>query len=184
MCMPDSQLVDADPSQLAEVLHHFSAYTQLLRQFAFTPDLCNDKRTRDLFAIQETTSKDIFIVPHDTFLYRHCSRSATRLGNKEVSVLRSELDKQLGRALQERLLERAKKLDTLCRKLPAFQVCLQFSASGFCRRTRCPQAHIGVGDHNEASYNLRIRLLLQIVLINNNSVCSLEDCCERAARRA
>lgn len=168
----DSRLRAADLSQLAEALHHFSTYTNMLRRFAFTPDLCNDKAIRDLFAIQGGTSEDLLIVPKDTFLYRRCARvtahSRTHSGDQELSVLRGELNRQLGLALRERLLERVRGLDLLSRNLSAFQVCLQFSASGFCRRIRCPQAHVAVTDSSEELYNLRIRIILQMVLINDS----------------
>lgn len=185
MCMPDSRIPAADLPLLAETLHHFSTYTELLRLFAFTPNLCDDKGTRDLFAIQEA-NKDFFIVPKDTFLYGRCARLKTRpgvhLGDQEVLVLRDELSRQLGDALRERLLERVRGFDLLCRKSPAFEVCLQFSVSGYCRRARCPQAHIDVKDHSEESYNLRVRILLQLVLINN-SVRDVEHRCKQEERR-
>lgn len=171
MRMPESRVQAAELPQLAEILHHLASYTNLLRLFAFTPNLCDDKGTRDLFAIQEA-SKDISMVPKGTFLYGCCPRTKTRPGthldDKEVLVLRDELSRMLGNALRKRLLDQVDKYDMLCRISPAFRVCLQFSVSGYCHRARCPQVHIAVEDHSEESYNLRIRVLFQLVLIHNS----------------
>ena len=187
MSLPDSRLQVDDLSQLTEDLHHFVEYARLLRFFAFKPDLCDHKGIRDLIAIQEGTNQDFLVIPKDTFLYRRCVRvtghTGIPSGDQGVSVLRSDINIQLGLALRERLLAKVQRLDLLCRKLPALQVCLQFFASGYCHRVRCPQAHIALQDISEESYNLRIRILLQLVLIIN-SVYTLEDRCECLERRA
>ncbi|KZT68439.1 hypothetical protein DAEQUDRAFT_671296 [Daedalea quercina L-15889] len=174
---------------IAESLHHFSAYVDFLRMYASATDLCDNEGMRRLFAFQ-IASEDFFLVPKDTFLYGRCVRPGPRPGprysyrpsDQGALLPKDELNRLLRHALQERLRQKVHDENVLCRRTRAFQVCLHFFTSSKCNRVECPQDHLAAENHNTGSYNLRIRVLLQQILVYN-SVHAFENRGEQAQQR-
>ncbi|KAH9931245.1 uncharacterized protein B0H18DRAFT_929725 [Fomitopsis serialis] len=165
--MTTPNLRDARLPLLADTLHHFSVYVDLLHILAATPDLSNDEGIQRLFAFK-TASEDFFLIPRNTFLHGRRWSQGFRQSDQGVLVLKHDLNRFLRHSLQERLCTKIREENELCHQTRAFQICLPFFAFGRCNR-ECPQEHVISNEYTMDQYNLRIRVILQQILIYNSA---------------
>ncbi|KAH9910160.1 uncharacterized protein B0H18DRAFT_516086 [Fomitopsis serialis] len=155
---------------IADTLRHFSVYVNLLHAFASTPNLSDNEGIQRLFAFK-AASEDFFLIPDNTFLYAGCVRrwsQGFRGSDQGVLILKHELNRLLRHSLQERLCGKVREENELCHRTRAFQVCLPFFAFGRCNR-ECLQEHVVANEYTMDQYNLRIRVILQQILIYNSA---------------
>ncbi|TFY54263.1 hypothetical protein EVJ58_g8968 [Rhodofomes roseus] len=157
--------------EIAETLRHFNVYVALLHRYASAADLCEDEGIQRLFAFKMATD-DFFLIPNDTFLFARCAHrlsQGSRQSDEGALVLRTELDRLLRHALQERLYTKIREENEECHMTRALQVCLPYFTTGRCLRAECHKDHVAAEGYDVESYNLRIRVHLQQILIYNSA---------------
>ncbi|KAH9921295.1 uncharacterized protein B0H18DRAFT_880310 [Fomitopsis serialis] len=172
---------------MATVLKYFQLYAQILWGLASREKPSDTPEIRRIFGFApETDSEDFFVVQKDTVLYTFCSERiapSVRPHEQGIAILRSELDRVLRRALQERLRKNVVEENESCRNARVFRVCLPHAAFGHCPRSdHCPQIHIAAERFDTDLYNLRVRICLQQILIYN-TVYGVEPFYEQARHR-
>lgn len=147
--------------ELASYLELFLAYVDELWLFAFRTDPSTSSSASRLFGFRRVSS-DEFFLPTDSFLYRQ--RSNYRQDNK---VLGSELLHILQSAICSYLRACVTEERNLYVKVPQIMYpCISFSVHGQCKREDRHREHPPLSID---WYNLRIRILLQQILIIQKS---------------
>lgn len=153
---------------VADFLARFLVYVKLLRDFASDSQLCDHEGIRRLFAIH-VASQDFLLLPRATILHDLCSREqirGVRMNDQGALIPKAELNQLLQHVLQERLRKKVYDENELCYYTRTFQVCLPFFTSGRCgRQDQCPREHLPAEGNTVESYNLRVRIHLQQILI-------------------
>ncbi|KAK0207964.1 hypothetical protein DFS33DRAFT_396866 [Desarmillaria ectypa] len=154
-------LVDA-----VEELSLFYTYVNLLSFAAYRTDPCGDVTTAALFGFQRIAENE-FLVPQNTWLHSAVVGLHLRsvLGDSDFTVSVPELRGMFQEVLRSRLKQRTAAENEECARSKAFQPCLVFAVSGFCRRPECPEAHTSPSMMDAAYYNMRVRMHLQQILI-------------------
>ncbi|KAG7450843.1 uncharacterized protein BT62DRAFT_1001658 [Guyanagaster necrorhizus] len=158
----DLALVDA-----IEELSMFYTYVDLLSATAFRTDPCGDVATATLFGFRRIAENE-FLVPQNTWLYRSVDlrpRNVIRDSDLNLRLSVPELRELFQDALRSRLKQRTATENDECARSKAFMPCLVFAVSGFCRRPKCPEAHVSPLEITPGYYNMRVRLHLQQILI-------------------
>ncbi|PCH33046.1 hypothetical protein WOLCODRAFT_62498 [Wolfiporia cocos MD-104 SS10] len=174
----------AAPLDVASDLQKFYLYTRLMQKLAYSPRPCRNEDIQRLFTFEPAT-EDSFLIPEHTFLHRRCNDRLTpmlRSTDQGIIVLEGELDKLVKDVLKERLYTRVTIENDICSKARALQLCLSFFASGRCALQDCWRMHVDAGSYSIDDYNLRIRIVLQQILIYH-SVYAVEHPQEQAGQR-
>ena len=160
----------ASAAEISDRLSLFAKYVDLLHQATLDEDPCNDPNIQHLLAIKRST-EDWFLIPHKTFIYPFCNdrlSPARRETDQGCLVGHWELKNIIVWAFKDRLRRRILEIDDACRSARAFRPCLPFVVIGRCPRDEsCFREHVMDNQLHEASYNLRVRVHLQQILIYN-----------------
>ncbi|KZT08921.1 uncharacterized protein LAESUDRAFT_675409 [Laetiporus sulphureus 93-53] len=160
----------ASLAEIAGRLQDFLLYVRMLQKFASDVQPCDNEDIKQIFGFQSATEES-FLLPKETWLYARCNDRLTptfRNTDEGAVILRWELNKLLRFVLEERLYKKVlgeNGENELCRKIRALQLCLPYSALGRCTRDHCPREHINSASHSVVSYNLRVRVIMQQILI-------------------
>lgn len=153
------------------VLQTFAAYTREMQGVLLMPDPCQLLPVQRLFAFSQNVDQgDICVVRKGSFLHQRISQSR-RLSslvtdaneNYQLNVV--ELTRVLQHAVRERLNRKTGDEDFVCSKATALRLCPSFLAFGNCQASSsCGSTH----DEHAVGlepFRLRIRGLLQQILI-------------------
>ncbi|KAJ7237474.1 hypothetical protein B0H12DRAFT_1238216 [Mycena haematopus] len=148
---------------VAENLQVFFHYVKLLHHVALNVDPCSSSTTRKLFGYKKE-GENSYSIPAGTFLYGALSNPSL---DKSSLITGSDLRTTFQRSLRDRMFEKVREENEMCRITKAFGgPCPTFALfNGHCKRTNCPQEHILLSAFDSRQYNLRVRILLQQILI-------------------
>ncbi|PCH33049.1 hypothetical protein WOLCODRAFT_159800 [Wolfiporia cocos MD-104 SS10] len=157
------------PSQVISNLHYFHLYVQLMQKLTAQAHPCQNERTRRIFAIK-ALSADRFLLYKGTILYVRSVKH--RVPNERTDegavVLEGELEKLLKHELRDRLRHRVQRENETCKNIQALDICLAKAVTGHCAQgDSCTQDHIDADSYQSDAYNIRIRVILQQMLIYN-----------------
>lgn len=181
--LPKLQVASA--SEVATSLQHFLLYARLLQKSASEAETnpCDNTDIKRLLGF-EVATEDLFLVSRDTRMFVHYSL-APRQTDQGALVHRWELEKPVTDNLKERLRSKVNGLNELCSRLRALQPCLAFAAYSRCVRSEsseCPQEHLNMDNYDTHAYNLRVRIVLQQILIYQ-TIYSIEQITEVGFQR-
>lgn len=181
------KLLVASALEVTSSLHHFLLYVRLLQGFLSKVYSCDNEDIQRLVGFEAAT-EDLFLVPRETYLFSCCNHRSTpslRPTDQGVLVLRWEIERLFKQILRARLHQKVVGENDLCRRLRSLQPCLAFVASGRCVRLEageCPLEHLPAEAHNLELYNLRVRIVLQQILIYH-TIYSIEHPAELSRQR-
>lgn len=160
----------ASQADVMTTLKHFLLYSRLLLHFASQPQLSSLAAIQRLFGFtSEVDSEDFFVVHQDTLLYASCNSRALpsiQLHEQGIAVLRTELDFLLRQQLRDHLCIRVTEENQMCRNGKAFHPCIAHVAFSRCSRIEhCPLDHVPSEKFDVEFFNLRVRIVLQQILI-------------------
>ena len=163
------ELGHAPQATVTKILENFLLYSQLLLGFASQQYPSDLPAIRRLFAFtSEADSEDFFVVRKDTVQYPQCNeriRASSQPHEQGIAVIRTLLDFILRRLLQDQLRIRIIEENELCRSAKAFRPCIVHAAFNRCTRVDCPLDHIPADKFDVEFFNLRVRIVLQQILI-------------------
>ncbi|KAH9949530.1 hypothetical protein B0H21DRAFT_881892 [Amylocystis lapponica] len=159
-------------SEIASQLQLFLLYARLLHKLITTAGSGNARSLEHLFAFEYVT-EEFFLVPTDTLLFTRCrdqrwfsKRYRDTNGRNSVRVLRWDLLIVIHGILRERLWSRVGQEENgICSKALITPPCLNFVVYGRCGNPECPREHITSAYMNLQTYNSRVRILVQQILI-------------------
>jgi len=156
--------------QVADILGVFLAYARLLHDMAVESDPCSSPSIQKLFGFRSQT-ENVILIPEGTFLHLildRCQHTVLRSTVDGVLVSNRGLSRIFRQSLCDHLRHRVQEENVMCHKARTFSPCLTFAVFGNCNRpngVECPQEHSTSSYLNPDSYNVRIRIHLQQVLI-------------------
>ncbi|KAF7367491.1 UvrD-like helicase ATP-binding domain-containing protein [Mycena sanguinolenta] len=144
-------------------LQNFFQYVKLLHTVALNVDPCSSSATKKLFGYRKE-GENSYSIPTGTFIHGALSDASS---DESCLLTSSDLRTVFQRSLRDRMVEKIRKENELCRITKAFGgPCPTFALfSGHCNRANCPQEHILLPAFDSRHYNLRVRILLQQILI-------------------
>ncbi|GBE78672.1 predicted protein [Sparassis crispa] len=179
------KLQTASLPEIAEQLRSFLFYVQLLQKFANDVDPDNNGVIRRLFGFRSPT-QELFLLPKETFLCTQCQMCSTptwQVTEEGALVPRWVLRTLVRQVLRvERLLRRILVENEACRTARTLQPCLSYVVYGQCHRNDCPQVHTSAASYDAKTYNLRIRIHLQQILIYH-TIFAVEDVRQQVRQR-
>jgi hypothetical protein len=156
--------------QVADILGVFFVYARRLHDMAVESDPCSSPSIQKLFGFRSQT-ENVILIPEGTFLHLILDRyqpTVLRSTVDGVLVSNRELSHILRQSLCDRLHHRVQEENAICRRARTFSPCLTFAVFGNCNRpngVECPQEHSTSSYLNPESYNVRVRIHLQQILI-------------------
>ncbi|OSX68101.1 hypothetical protein POSPLADRAFT_1128861 [Postia placenta MAD-698-R-SB12] len=181
------KLLVASALEVTSSLHQFLLYARLLQGFLSKAYSCDNEDIQRLVGF-EVATEDFFLVPRETYLFSRCNHHSTpslRPTDQGALVLRWEIERLFKQILRGRLHQKVVDENDLCRRLRSLQPCLAFVASGHCSRLatgECPLEHLPAEAYNLELYNLRVRIVLQQILIYH-TIYSIEHPAELSRQR-
>ncbi|KAI9068145.1 hypothetical protein FKP32DRAFT_1672451 [Trametes sanguinea] len=160
-------LQNASLPDVSAALETFRDYALSLQHLVVNGALCDDPVIRKLFALQDL-GDDLFLIPKDSFLSAETNMRHTPSAkpvDQGVSVPRWELEQLFKFVLRTRLLRRIQEENGVLSKVRALQPCLTTVVFRQCNRVECPRHHGNFDNYDSAAYNLRVRVILQQILI-------------------
>lgn len=164
------ELERASQADLMIILKDFLLYSQLLLGFASQRQPSSLPAVQRLFGFtSEADSEHFLVVRKGTILYDRCIQCALtsiRPHEQDIAVIRTELDSLLRRLLRDHLSVRVTGENELCRNAKAFRPCIVHAAFSRCARIDyCPLDHISADKFDVEFFNLRVRIVLQQIMI-------------------
>lgn len=151
---------------VSRYLEDYDTYAQLMRT------VFNDWKKAKAAALlglvevvgESTVGVQEFNVLSTSALHEHLKSKATP-DEHDITISADRLPEIIRLVLSQRMLRRLEDEQQVCLHTKAFHPCLNVAATGVCHRTSCPHDHVPRDSHNLESFNLRIRLHLQQILI-------------------
>jgi len=141
-CFTDgSSFLDADITQLAQLLQKFFDYVGILHTLAFFVDPAADDRVWSLLGIRYAKEAQHFVIHPRTFFHKFLSRDA-QVVNPRIVMSKEEFIAAFRHCLQDRLLERVRQENIFCRQAKAFDPCLRHIALQDCDPSQCLRQHV------------------------------------------
>ena len=155
-------LQNMDLDSLTASLQSFSLYAQQLHDAAFYADPRTNGHIWKVLGLR-SHGQIAFVVPHGTFLHKKVIPAAgsTVDGSKDLIVSIEKLPQIVRGALFERLLERVKRQNDLCRGARSLFPCPRHVVLGGCFKYSCTQDHI---EPNPVWYNTWIQAHIYQIL--------------------
>ena len=161
-------LQNASTSDVAVILQSFLVYIRTLYLVLGHPDPCRDRSLPKLFGFQQS-SPDMFLVYDGTRLMEEVLRQRVLISkeNDGVSVRGPDLRNIIQSWIRRHILLRGTNENVSCRNSPAYSPCAAYVMLGECGRLGgdCYNAHLQSGDLIMEGLSLRVRIILQQILV-------------------
>ena len=113
---------------------------------------------------ESTVGVQEFHVLPTSLLHEHLRHNASNDDN-DVVINADQLPSSIRTVLGQRMMDRLYHEHTACLHTRAFRPCINVAVTGLCSRQGCPHDHVSRESHDLESFNLRMRLHMQQVLI-------------------
>ena len=141
-CFTDgSNFLDADITQLAQLLQKFFDYVEILFDLAFFVDPAAEDRVWSLLGIRYVKEAQHFVIHPRTFFHTFVSCNAQGVTSRFV-MSREEFTAAFKNCLQHRLLERVRQENMFCHQAKALDPCLRHITLQDCDPSRCDRQHV------------------------------------------
>jgi hypothetical protein len=153
-----------------QTLHNFATYIREVQKMLSNSDLCQRATVQKLFGITQSVDMDgIYSIRRESFLHKYLSSQPSRAlsveknSDEEYLIHAPELNGFIQSAVRERVTRKTNDEDFVCSKAPALRLCPMFLIFNTCNMN-CGCSH-DIGTANSEAFRLRIRIILQQILI-------------------
>jgi hypothetical protein len=160
------RMLSDNATVVSRYLEDYDAYAQLMRLVVMDWKRAGAAALLGLVEVagESTVRVQEFHVLPTSALYEY-SRESLSGDEHDITISADRLEGIIRSALGQRMLRRLQDEHKACLSTKVFRPCINVAVIGRCLRPNCPHDHVSRDSHNLESFNLRIRLHMQQILI-------------------